>query len=206
MVELVIILACLLPTAAYVIGIYWVDRYEKEPIWLLSATFFWGAVPSIIVAIILNELFSLPFTFLVDEALFDMASAAIVAPIVEETVKGMALLGIVFYRRRDIDSPLDGIIYGAMIGLGFAMIENIFYFVQAPADEFNFLVILRSYIFGLNHSFFTAITGIGIAISRLNRTTSIKIIAPIQSTTHIRQDIGGHHDTRKRTCSEALRV
>ena len=183
MVELVIILACLLPTAAYVIGIYWVDRYEKEPIWLLSATFFWGAVPSIIVAIILNELFSLPFTFLVDEALFDMASAAIVAPIVEETVKGMALLGIVFYRRRDIDSPLDGIIYGAMVGLGFAMVENYFYFSsEFDAGGFEALginVFFRAFVFGLNHALFSAAFGLSVALARLNKSDLMRVVAPI---------------------------
>ena len=34
------ILAAVLPTILYVGIIYWVDRYEKEPWWLLAAAFF----------------------------------------------------------------------------------------------------------------------------------------------------------------------
>ena len=173
------IIAAFIPTLFYIAIIYAVDRYEKEPLWLLSAAFLWGAIPAVIAALIFNLSFGVPFYLLLDPQSADAAVASFVAPLVEETAKGLALLGILYLWRSHIDSILDGIIYGAMIGLGFAMIENIFYFVDAPADEFNFLVVMRSYVFGLNHSFFTAITGVGVAISRLNRTQSIKIIAPI---------------------------
>ena len=183
MSEVIIILAALVPTAAYIGLIYWVDRYEKEPIWLLSAAFLWGAIPSIFVAIVLNELFSLPLTALVDDNLADMASAAVVAPIVEETVKGLALIGIMFFRRRDIDSPLDGIIYGAMVGMGFAMVENYFYF----QGEFNsggygalgVNVFFRAFIFGLNHALFSAAFGLSLAYARLNRSDTVRIFAPL---------------------------
>jgi RsiW-degrading membrane proteinase PrsW (M82 family) len=44
--------------------IYWVDRYEREPLWLLSAAFLWGAIPSIIMALIFNEVLSIPLYLL----------------------------------------------------------------------------------------------------------------------------------------------
>ncbi|MFT5193231.1 MAG: RsiW-degrading membrane proteinase PrsW (M82 family) [Cellvibrionaceae bacterium] len=172
-------IAAFIPTLLYIAIIYWVDRYEKEPLWLLSAAFLWGAIPAIIVALIFNGIFGVPFYVLLDEVAADAAIASFVAPFVEETAKGLALIGILYFWRSHIDSVLDGIIYGAMIGLGFAMIENIFYFLDAPADEFNFLVVMRAYVFGLNHSFFTAITGIGMAVSRLSRNKSVKVSAPI---------------------------
>lgn len=183
MSEIVILLAALMPTAAYVGLIYWVDRYEKEPIWLLSATFLWGAIPSIFVAIILNELFSLPFTSLLDENMADVASAALIAPLVEETVKGLALIGIMFFRRRDIDSPLDGIIYGAMVGLGFAMVENYFYFQgEFESGGYSALgvnVFFRAFVFGLNHALFSAAFGLGLAYARLSRSDATRTFAPL---------------------------
>ncbi len=183
MSNVLIILACLIPTAAYVGIIYWVDRYEKEPIWLLSATFLWGAIPSILVAIILNELLSIPFTSLLDDSIAGMASAAFIAPIVEETAKGAALLGIVFLRRRDIDSPLDGIIYGAMVGLGFAMVENYFYFSNEFASgglsALGVNVFFRAFVFGLNHALFSAVFGLALAYARLSTSDGVKMFVPI---------------------------
>lgn len=171
-------IAAFIPTLIYIAIIYWVDRYEKEPIWLLASAFLWGAIPSVIVALIFNGLFGVPFYILLNEEAASAMTGAFVAPLVEETAKGLALVGILYFWRSQIDSVLDGIIYGAMVGLGFAMIENIFYFVDAPAEDFGFLVIMRAYIFGLNHSLFTAATGFGIAIARLTRKPGVKVFAP----------------------------
>ncbi len=172
-------IAAFIPTVFYIAVIYWVDRYEKEPLWLLASAFLWGAIPSVIVALIFNGIFGVPFYWLLDEQTADAFIASFIAPLVEESAKGLALVGILYFWRSQIDSVLDGIIYGAMVGLGFAMIENIYYFIDAPPDEFGFLVVMRAYVFGLNHSFFTAITGVGIAIARLTRTTGLKVFAPV---------------------------
>mgnify|MGYP001242797793 CR=1 FL=1 len=61
------ILAATAPILIYIAIIYWVDRYEKEPWWLLMATFFWGAVPSILFAFIFNTLLSMPLFFLLGD-------------------------------------------------------------------------------------------------------------------------------------------
>ena len=52
------------------------------------------------------------------------------APLVEETIKAFALLLLVLFYWKEFDTPLDGFIYGAMIGLGFAWAENVL--VMAP--------------------------------------------------------------------------
>ncbi len=172
-------IAAFIPTIIYIAIIYWVDRYEKEPMWLLTAAFLWGAIPAVIVALIFNGIFGVPFYLLLNEQAASALTASFIAPLVEESAKGLALIAILFFWRNQIDSVLDGIIYGAMVGLGFAMIENIFYFTNAAADEFTFLVVMRAYVFGLNHSFFTAIIGIGIAVSRLTRQGGLKVFAPV---------------------------
>ena len=177
------ILASTLPILFYIAIIYWVDRYEKEPWWLLSATFFWGAVPSILFAFVFNSLFSAPLYLILGEELGDILSASLVAPVVEESIKGLAILGIFIFWRHEIDSPLDGIIYGAMVGLGFALVENVFYFVnvyqEGGLEAWGITIFLRSIIFGLNHALFSAMTGLGVAVARLTTNGLVKIGAPL---------------------------
>jgi protease PrsW len=177
------LIAASIPTLLYVAIIYWVDRYEREPLWLLSAAFFWGAVPSIILALIFNEVFSIPLYLLAGPDMGDFLTAALIAPPVEEIAKGLALLLIFLFWHREIDSWLDGIIYGAMVGMGFAMVENIFYYMHeyemSGMEGFSILVFLRGVIFGLNHALYTAMTGLGIAIARLSSKRSTRLLAPL---------------------------
>ena len=42
----------LVPTLFYILLVWWLDRYEKEPVSLLVLAFVWGAVPSIILSLI----------------------------------------------------------------------------------------------------------------------------------------------------------
>lgn len=181
MFVLISLIAAVLPALIFVFIIYWVDRYEKEPIPLLMATFFWGAVPSIILGIILGILGTIPFYVLAGEGAGDVLGAVLVAPPVEETLKAMALLAIFFLWRNEIDSLLDGIIYGAMVGMGFAMVENFLYFLNVTGDlgDLGSLIVLRAFVFGLNHSLFTGMTGLGLAISRLSNKTWVRWTAPV---------------------------
>lgn len=182
MILVLSLLAAIIPTIFYVALIYWVDRYEKEPLSLILAAFFWGAIPSIIAAFIFNTAFSIPF-YLLSEGFGDFVGASIIAPLIEESLKGFALLGIFFFRRHELDSPLDGIIYGAMVGMGFAMVENIFYFVsvynELGTTAWQVNIFMRAFLFGLNHALFTSMTGLGLAIARLSRSQAVRFVVPV---------------------------
>ncbi|MBL8077767.1 MAG: PrsW family intramembrane metalloprotease [Anaerolineales bacterium] len=164
--------------------IYWLDRYEKEPRWLLFMAFFWGGFVAIIGALIGSLILDVGFTaILQDETLVDIAGGSITAPFVEEFWKGLAVLAIVLIFRKEFDSILDGVVYGAIAGLGFAATENVLYFMGQYADGgwagmfANFA--LRIGVFAWGHPFYTAFTGIGFAVARTNRNILIKIIAPV---------------------------
>ncbi len=176
------VFAAFVCTFFYTTIIYLVDRYEKEPLWLLAATFLWGAVPSVIVAFIVNTGLSIPF-YLLGETAGNLTGAAAIAPLVEESLKGAALLGILLLWRHEIDSHLDGIIYAAMVGMGFAMVENVFYFIsvynEAGWGAWGVNVFLRAILLGLNHALFTSMTGLGIATSRLTKEPLLRYAAPI---------------------------
>ncbi|KAA3659293.1 MAG: protease PrsW [Chloroflexi bacterium] len=177
------IIAAIIPTLLYILIIYWVDRYEKEPIWLLISAFLWGAIPSIAVAFVFNSVLSIPFYLLAGEGTGDALTASLIAPPVEESVKGIALLGILFFWRHEIDSILDGIIYGAMVGMGFAIVENVYYFVnvfnEGGVEAWSVNIFMRAVVFGLNHALFTSMTGLGIAIARMTKNQALKFIAPV---------------------------
>jgi RsiW-degrading membrane proteinase PrsW (M82 family) len=177
------LVAAVAPVLFYVALIYWVDRYEKEPWWLLSAAFLWGAIPAALLALVANVLFSAPLYVIFDERVAEMAAAGVFAPVIEEVAKAIVLFLILFLRRNELDSPLDGIIYGAMVGMGFAMVENVLYYMAAFSEDgavgWSSVVAVRGIIFGLNHALYSAMTGLGIALARISPNWFIRIVAPL---------------------------
>lgn len=177
------IAAAAIPAALYVAIIYAADRYEKEPGWLLAATFFWGAVPSVLLAIVLNRAGRVPFYLAAGPEVGDTLAAVFVAPPIEEAVKALALLAILRLHRHEVDSLLDGIIYGAMVGMGFAMVENIIYFVRVYEEgglaAWQNNIFFRAVLFGLNHALFTGVTGLGLAAGRFAPRPALRTFFPL---------------------------
>jgi hypothetical protein len=138
---------------------------------LLLVAFLWGAVPAIIVALVLEVVVGFPLELLITtDTGRELTSTSIVAPVVEELVKAVILVILFLAFRREFDNVLDGVVYGAMVGLGFAMVENVLYLASA-ADEGGVgdmitLWLLRAGLFGLNHSMFTAFTGAALGLAR----------------------------------------
>jgi RsiW-degrading membrane proteinase PrsW (M82 family) len=164
--------------------INWLDRYEKEPKLLLVATFLWGAIVAVIGAIIVSLIMDMGFTMVLgDKGLADLAGGSITAPLVEESWKGLAVLIVFLLFRKEFDSILDGIVYGAIVGLGFAATENVLYFFgqfsEAGWGGFFTNFFLRIGIFAWGHPSYTALTGIGFAVARTNRNILVKLIAPV---------------------------
>lgn len=166
------LLAAALPTAFWARIVWWSDRYEREPAGLLIASFVWGAVPAVILALVAEMLLGAweggPFPF------GDVVAVSGIAPVVEELAKGLGLWLIVRLWRAEFDGVMDGILYGALIGFGFATTENLFYYVSALVDagwgDWGLLVFVRGALFGLNHAFFTAFTGAGLGYALTARS------------------------------------
>jgi hypothetical protein len=114
------------------------------------------------------------------------STASFVAPLVEETTKGVGLLvlwlaSVVWLR--ELDGALDGAIYGGVIGLGFTLTEDVLYVASAGAQggaaAFTGLFILRTVLSGLGHASFTAMTGLGVGIAAESTNGLVKVIAPV---------------------------
>jgi RsiW-degrading membrane proteinase PrsW (M82 family) len=173
------------PMLAFAYVVYWADRYEKEPIVLLGGVFLWGAIIAAGAAFIVNSFVGLGiYMFTGSQAFTEISTASAIAPIIEETLKGMACLFVFLFFRHEFDSVLDGIVYAAVTAIGFAATENIYYiytygFQQNGLNGILYMFFVRVILVGWQHPFYTAFIGIGLAVSRLSRNISIKIIAPI---------------------------
>ncbi len=150
------------PTLIYTLLIWWLDRYEKEPLHLLVAAFLWGSLPAIVLAILFEVILATPFDA---SPLGPNVAIWGLAPLVEEPIKALALVALFLFARREFDGALDGIVYGALIGFGFSMTENLLFFIAYP-DDFGVLFWLRGVVFGLNHAFFTSIVGLTLGAVR----------------------------------------
>lgn len=177
-VIIIAVVLALVSTLVYAMMVWWLDRHEKEPLPLLIVAFLWGAVPAIILALVLEIAIGFPLdTILVTDQAREVTTASLVAPIVEECVKAIILVVLFLAYRREFDNVLDGVVYGAMVGLGFACVENVLYLVNTAYDDIPTgaapqissmfsLWIFRAGLFGLNHSMFTAFTGAALGFAR----------------------------------------
>lgn len=143
------------------------DLYEREPLSLVLGAFLWGAVPAIAFSGIGNTIWG---AVIASNASSDFAvqwTPALTAPFVEELIKGSGVVLIYLIARREFDDVLDGFVYGAMVGLGFAVVENVYYFIAVFGGEPETVLqgfYLRVVASGLySHVLYTGLTGIGVA-------------------------------------------
>lgn len=179
---LISLFAGIAPGLLYLIIVYQVDYFEREPNSLLLATFLWGAMPAIAIALIVPLFFNLPPELLGPSAI-EAIRTGIFAPLIEEAVKGAALVYISVRFRNEFDDTLDGIIYGAFVGLGFAITGNTISFIGAfllrGFASFDTTVFVRGLLFGLDHAMYSAIFGAGLGYARLQRKKVQKHLLPL---------------------------
>ena len=163
--------------------VYWLDRYEKEPLIMLGAAFVWGAIVAAGGAFLLNTVFGIGIYALTGSGeVADQATSDLVAPFVEEALKAGALLVIFLAFRGEFDSILDGIIYAGVTALGFAATENVQYiyehgYLSGGWEGFWQLALIRILVVAWQHPFYTAFTGIGLAFARLHKGLFVKLVA-----------------------------
>jgi len=162
------------------------DYLEREPPLLLATAFGWGGLVATTV--------SAPGSTAIQNMLAKTYSpgfaaawgSAIAGPTVEEIVKTLGIVAIVLIARAQINSVLDGVIYGSLVGLGFQVIEDVVYAVNAVAaagrgDDVGPVVatfFVRGFLAGLwSHTLFSALAGAGVAsvIVRTDRTMRFRL-------------------------------
>jgi len=172
-----------IPVPLYVILVLWIDRYEAEPLWMLATAFFWGALVATFFAFLLNTTSQGIVGSLANANAGQAFAAVISAPIVEEIGKAFILLIFFFWKKDEFDGVIDGIVYAAMVALGFAMTENILYYGKAAAagggGALTLTLIIRGFFAPFSHPLFTSLTGIGLGLARQSNNLAVKLITPV---------------------------
>ena len=175
----------ILPAIVYAGFVYWLDHYEKEPLPLLGGVFIWGAVVASAGSFLINTIFGLSiFSLTGSTAAADLSTSSFSAPLIEESLKGLAVLLVFWLARSEFDSILDGVIYAAITALGFSATENAYYIYQYGFAKSGFsgalgLAFVRVILVGWQHPFFTSFIGIGLAVARMNSSSQVKMFAPV---------------------------
>jgi len=146
--------------------LYVLDLHEREPVPLILASLVWGAVAATTLAGLANAGWGLVVSELGGPAFASRWTPALTAPFVEEALKGLGVVLIYLIARDEFDDMLDGFVYGAACGLGFAVVEDVIYFMGvfggSTADVLRgFLVrVVASGIYA--HVLYTGLVGMGI--------------------------------------------
>ncbi len=173
-----------IPVPLYLVLVLWIDRYESEPLWMLTTAFLWGALVAPFFAFLFNTASGIVVGSLADDiGTGEVFSAVISAPIVEEIGKAVILFVFFIWFRDEYDGVIDGIVYASLAGLGFAMTENILYYGKAAMEEdqraLQMVFILRGAIAPFSHPLFTSLTGIGLGLARQTRNAAAKLFFPL---------------------------
>src|SRR6201994_516227 len=160
----------ILPVPLVLAGVLYLDRLEPEPPILLTITFSAGALVAALIGLLGHATGS---TVITTPELGPKAGALAVGSfgsvlagaLIAETLKGAILLGVLRYQRAELDGVGDGVVYAPTIGLGFALVSNLFAYVQAERSGLSALVSAffeRGLLTPLWDPLFTAMIGIGV--------------------------------------------
>ena len=133
------------------------DKYEPEPFSRILVAYFYGmisVIPALIISLI--AVYFVSFNILL--------TGIIIAPVIEEFTKGYFVVHL--SKHDSFDGPLDGIIYGSMVGSGFATIENLLYGFSTSTlfsiNEGVELTFYRSLAQIIGHPLYTGLMGAGV--------------------------------------------
>jgi RsiW-degrading membrane proteinase PrsW (M82 family) len=166
--------------ALFFFSLVWqVDCYEEEPWRLVEQTFLWGALPAVVLAVIGEVLLTGPARFLVGSARAGWLLVVLLGPLVEELCKGVVLVALFRRHRQEFDGMLDGLFYGALVGLGFSMTENVTYYLRAEPSYLQGIIFIRGLFLGMNHACYSACFGLGLGLACDATAPAMRRWAPV---------------------------
>lgn len=176
-------LLSLVPLFVVLLSVYFIDRWEPEPKYMLMFALIWGVAVSIGTTLLIQPIWValfLPHGLSKPEALAWLAHYE--APPVEEFSKGLGVLLVALFARKYMDGIVDGVVYATVIAAGFAFTENIQYFGTTFSDThgntlavgITFLV--RGIFSPFGHALYTACTGAAIGWSVRKNSKGFTIV------------------------------
>jgi hypothetical protein len=161
----------IVPALLYLLVLRAIDRYEPEPWTFILAALGLGALAAPVMSMAVLALLGYPASIPGEAALTGPVPA-----IVEQVVKGILLLLLVHAVRDTFDDVVDGVVYGAALGAGFAMTQSIL--LVATPNQLG-LGTIGVLVAGLNQAFYSAVVGgvIGLATTLRRREQYWIIVA-----------------------------
>lgn len=159
----------LFPAAVYLVLYRALDRNGRIPLRNYLSCFVWGATGAAAISALLNASARGWLVGLQDSSTL---TTVLVAPAVEETAKGFAVLLVFWLLSDEFDNAVSGLVLGAASGLGFALVENWYYaaqFLAAGGDLGAFAEVGAIRVVGcalLGHPIYAALTGLGFGLAR----------------------------------------
>jgi protease PrsW len=155
--------------------VYVLDLYEREPLSMVLGALLWGAVAATTLSGFANDGWGLVVARVGGPEFAARWTAALTAPFVEEILKGLGVVLIYLIAPDEFDDMMDGFVYGAVCGLGFAVVEDVFYFMGVFGGHPNgvlqgfFVRVVASGLY--SHVLYTGLVGMGIGylVSRRER-------------------------------------
>ncbi len=167
-----------LPPILYAIWIRNTEKYNREKWKPIIVCFLWGATIAIVASIILELILGISLAISFDDGnILGLVTAIIIAPFAEELTKPLALRTKTV--KKELDELEDGLIYGAVAGLGFSATENLLYgwcFLSEGLFVFLVLIIIRSFGGCLLHASATALTGYGYGKTIIRRKSILRVL------------------------------
>ena len=174
-----------------VVLFYWsivksLSFYNAESTLTLAYCFIWGGIIAVVFSIAWEGVFINAFGGDLDQEGMHFFSTVLLAPLIEELFKGFGILIlflIALNTRKGLRGPLSGLVYGGIIGLGFALSEDIGYMMDAAEDSglSGILVTFfgRVILLGLSHTTYTAVIGLGFGYAIVSDKKINRIIYPL---------------------------
>jgi len=154
-------------------GLYWLwyfykrDKLEPEPKKMIIYAYLTGILATFVV-IGTQRLFKL-----------DMFTRVVIAaPILEEFAKFL-MVWVFFYRNKNFNEPMDGIVYSAAVALGFASLENAMYLVRAYSQGPSMLsntLLIRAFLSVPGHALFSSFWGYALAKYKFSSNKKIIVV------------------------------
>jgi protease PrsW len=146
-----------------------VDYFEREPWWLVALALAWGGLIATGLALPANDAVQSILTTSQGMTVATQWGAAIAGPTDEEILKGLGVVVCTLIAGRRMRSPVDGFILGAVVGLGFQVVEDVVYTAnvmaagQDPWSAIGQMFLLRGIMGGLwSHAVYTGLFGLGL--------------------------------------------